>query len=126
MAAKKQLLTQSQYDELARSAEWRIIELPLDVLRTTPGVQRTADLLGVYGSGDASAMKTLNGQLAIFGMDVFVYEHRPKTWRGEWNVNVYHYVVTRTGRRPALLPSRTVYQRGTTDSLADGSRFVTL
>jgi hypothetical protein len=98
MAAKKVLLKQSEYDELARSTEWRIVELPLNVVRTTPGVQRAADLIGVYGSGDARAMKTLNGRLAIFGMDVIVYERRPQTWRREWNVNVYHYVVTRTGR----------------------------
>jgi hypothetical protein len=98
MAHKRILLTQAEYAALARSAEWRIVELPLAVVRTTPGVQRAADLLGVYGSGDANAMKTLNGRLAVFGMDVIVYEHRPQTWRDEWYVNVYHYVVTRTGR----------------------------
>ena len=98
MAAKKKLLTQVEYDALAGSDEWRIIELGLDVVRSTPGVQRTADLLGVFGSGDANATKTLNGRVAVFGMDVIVFEHCPKVLRGEGHVNVYHYVVTRTGR----------------------------
>jgi hypothetical protein len=98
MAAKKKLLTQAEYDDLVRSDEWRIVELDLHAVRATPGVQRTADLLGVFGSGDASATKTLNGHVAVFGMDVIAYEHRPKTSRGEGDVNVYHYVVTRTGR----------------------------
>jgi hypothetical protein len=98
MAAKKKLLTRAEYDALACSDDWRIVELSLDAVRATPEVQRTADLLGVFGSGDATAIKTLNGRVAVFGMDVIVYEHRPKTWRGEGHVNVYHYVVTSTGR----------------------------
>ncbi|MDF3059290.1 MAG: hypothetical protein K0R17_3505 [Rariglobus sp.] len=38
------------------------------------------------------------GQQAIFGMDVIVYEKNPKKHKGEGDVNVYHYVVTTTGR----------------------------
>ena len=98
MAAKKQLLTQAGYDALASSREWRIVELALDTVRATPGVQRATDILGVFGSGDANATKTLNGRDAVFGMDLIVYEHRPMKARGEGSVNVYHYIVTRTGR----------------------------
>jgi len=98
IAATKQLLTQKQYDALGCSEDWRIVELDLPGIRATPGVQRTADLLGVFGSGDGTATKTLNGQLAVFGMDVIIYERRPKIAFGEGCVNVYHYVVTRTGR----------------------------
>lgn len=98
MSAKRQLLTQAQYDALALSYEWTKVELALAAIQGMPGVQRKADLLGAFGSGDANAAKPLNGQNAIFGMDVIVYEKRPKRHKGEGYVNVYHYVVTTTGR----------------------------
>lgn len=98
MAAKKELLTQEQYDKLAASDRWEIVEIKLQVIRNTPGVQRKADLVGAFGSGDANATKTLNGQPAVFGMDIIVHELRPKFSRGESEINVYHYIVTKTGR----------------------------
>lgn len=66
--------------------------------RGSPGIQRKQDMLGAFISGDLNATKTLNGQKAILGMDVFIYEHRQKTEKGEWHVNVYDYVITRTRR----------------------------
>ena len=64
MSAKRQLLTQTQYDALAFSFEWTKVELGLAAIQGTPGVQRKADLLGAYGSGDANAAEPLNGQNA--------------------------------------------------------------
>lgn len=93
---KKFMLTQEQFEALAKSTDWRKVEVPLGVLDSTPGIQRKADLLGAFQSGDANAGKTLNGRSAIFGMDVLVYERRPKVWQGEWWVNAYHYVITKT------------------------------
>lgn len=98
MGARKKLLTQEEYDDLARSDEWRIEELDLQNIRSVPGIQRKDDLLGVFVSGDENATKKLNNSDAVLGMDVIVYERRPKIARGEGNVNVYHYVVTQTGR----------------------------
>jgi len=98
MAAKRELLTQERFDALALSSEWCVVELGLNSIRATPGVQRKADLLGGFASGDATATKTLNSQKALLGMDIIVYERRPKRSRGEGDVNVYHYVVTKTGR----------------------------
>jgi len=98
MAAKRQLLTQAEFDSIAKSSEWSIVELGLPAIRATPGIQRKQDLLGGFVSGDLNAAKTLNNQEAVFGMDIFAYEHRPKTEQGEWHINVYHYVITRTGR----------------------------
>jgi hypothetical protein len=96
MKMKKILLTQEQYDLLAQSSQWRIVELGLETIQTIPGIQRKADLLGAFQSGDANATKILNGKAAILGMDVIVYERRPKFHQGEWWVNAYHYVVTKT------------------------------
>src|ERR1700733_13510329 len=98
MAKKKRLLTQAEYDTIATSDEWEIVELPLKKIQDTPGVQRKADLIGAFASGDANALKMLNGELAVFGIDIIVYEKRPKTLKGEGDVNVYHYIVTRTGK----------------------------
>ena len=105
MAAKRQLLSQAEFDEIAKSEEWRIVELGLPAIHVTPGIQRKQHIFGAFGSGDLNATKALNNQDAVFGMDIFTYENRPKTERGEWLVNVYHYVVTRTGRpeRPFCL-----------------------
>jgi len=96
MKAKKFMLTQAQYDSLAHSSQWRKVELGLDAIQRTPGIQRKADLLGAFQSGDASTAKSLNNRQAILGMDVIVYERRPKCREGEWWVNAYHYVVTKT------------------------------
>ncbi|HTR41215.1 MAG TPA: hypothetical protein VMH87_06330, partial [Pseudomonadales bacterium] len=98
MAEKRKFLTQAEFEEINHSSDWRIVELPLNIVKKTPGIQRKADLLGAFVSGDATNTKALNGQAAILGMDIIVYENRPKETRGEWNVNVYHYVVRRTGR----------------------------
>ena len=96
MKNKKILLTQEQYDLLAQSSQWRKVELDLDAIQMTPGIQRKADLLGAFQSGDASETKILNGREAVLGADVIVYERRPKFHQGEWWVNAYHYVVTKT------------------------------
>jgi len=99
MGAKRKFLTRDEYEEIAHSAEWHIVELDLSTIRAAPGIQRKDDVLGVFASGDANASKLLNNQDAILGMDVIVYECRPKTEAGEWFVNAYHYVVTHTGHR---------------------------
>jgi len=96
MKTKKILMTKEQYDLLAQSSNWRKVELGLNAIQSTPGIQRKADLLGAFQSGDANAIKILNGKEAILGMDVIVYERRPKFHQGEWWVNAYHYVVTKT------------------------------
>jgi hypothetical protein len=96
MNNKKTLLTQEQYDLLAQSSQWHKVELDLGAIQTTPGIQRKADLLGVFQSGDASATKTLNDREAVLGLDVIVFEPRPKFLKGEWWVNASHYVVTKT------------------------------
>jgi hypothetical protein len=93
---KKIMLTQAEYDALAQSSDWRKVELGLDAIQGTPGIQRKADLLGAYQSGDATVVKNLNGRNAIFGMDVIVYERRPKCKQGESWVNAYHYTITKT------------------------------
>jgi hypothetical protein len=81
---------------LAKSSQWRKDEIGLNTIQATPGIQRKADLLGAFQSGDASATKILNDREAIRGVDVIIYECRPKFHRGEWWVNAYHYVVTKT------------------------------
>jgi hypothetical protein len=86
MAAKRQLLTQAEFDAISQSAEWRIVELDLPAIHVIPGIQRKQDVLGAFISGDLNATKKPNGQEANFGMDVFIYEHRPKTNMGEWYV----------------------------------------
>jgi hypothetical protein len=96
MKIKKILLTQEQYDLLAQSSQWRKTELGLNAIQKTPGIQRKADLLGAFQSGDASVTKTLNGRESVLGMDVIVYERRPKIHQGEGWVNAYHYIVTKT------------------------------
>lgn len=98
MAAKRQLLSQAQFEMISKSSEWGVVELGLAPIRATPGIQRKHDLIGAFASGDFNAPKTLNGHAAILGMDILTYEHRPKAEQGEWHLNVYHYVVTRTGR----------------------------
>lgn len=55
-------------------------------------------MIGIFASGDLNATKRLNSQEAVCGMDVFVYEKRPRIADGEGDLNVYHYVITRTGR----------------------------
>lgn len=98
MGTHREFLTQKQFDEINVSALWQKIELDLPALRATPGIQRKHDLLGAYASGDANAPKPLNRQNAIAGIDVIVYERKPFIKRGEGDINVYHYVVTKTGR----------------------------
>jgi hypothetical protein len=78
MNAKRQLLTQQKFDAIASSSDWSKVELGLAAIHATPGIQRKNDLLGVYASGDANAPKTLNGQQAILGMDVIVFEKDPR------------------------------------------------
>ena len=90
------MLTQEQFDALAKSTDWRKVEVALPALNATPGIQRKADLLGAFHSGDATTIKILNGRSSVFGMDVLVYERRPKVHQGEWLVNAYHYVITKT------------------------------
>lgn len=90
------MLTQEQFDALAKSADWQKVEVALAVLESTPGIQRKADLLGAFQSGDTTTNKTLNGRRSIFGMDVLVYERRPKVHQGEWWVNAYHYVISKS------------------------------
>lgn len=101
MGAKKKLLTQAEYEQLSLADEWRIVELPLSNLVNIPGVQRKDDILGAYSSGDLIDAKSLNNKKAILGMDVIVYERKPKVHRGEGNINVYHYVVIKS-TDPAL------------------------
>jgi hypothetical protein len=74
MAAKRQLLTQTEFDSISKSLEWRIVELGLAAVRATPGIQRKHDMIGVFASGNLNATKTLNNQEAVFGMDVLAYQ----------------------------------------------------
>lgn len=98
MSAKRHFLTKAQYDALSNDDDWHISELTMPTVHATPGVQRKDDIIGVFISGDANATKILNGMEAVMGMDVIVYEHSPKVAKGEGHINVYHYVVTKTGR----------------------------
>lgn len=113
MKARKFMLTQAHYDALAQSSQWRKVELGLDAIQGTPGIQRKADLLGAFQSGDVNAAKNLNGRQAIFGMDVIVYERRPKWDEGEWWVNAYHYVVTKTNDPTLPFCLEGPFKRGT-------------
>ena len=96
MNPKKEPLTQAEYDAIAKSSEWRKVELGVETVQQTPGIQRKADLLGAFQSGDATAAKNLNNREAVSGMDILVYERHPKVHQGEWFLNAYHYVITKT------------------------------
>ena len=98
MPAPKELLTREQYEALNSAEGWKITALDDQTIRDTPGIQRKHDLLGGYVSGDCSDVRRINGREAILGMDILVHESLPKTSFGEADVNVYHYVVTKTGR----------------------------
>lgn len=91
-------LTQAQFDKLLKSGGWTIEELDLTTIRLTPRIERKQQLLGGFCSGDYTSTQTLNGQIAIMGLDILVHEERPFRSSGEGDVNVYHYIVTRTGR----------------------------
>ena len=98
MSAKRTPLTQTSFDVLCRANGWQIKEVDLETIRATEGIERKKDVFGVFSSGDANATKRLNDQEVIFGMDVIVHEQNPKRDQGESDVNVYHYVIKRTGR----------------------------
>lgn len=98
MNAKYKLLTEAEYDTIASSSDWKIVELDLPAIRAIPGIQRKQDLLGGFVSGEASAPARLNGQNAILGMDILVHEKQPKVNFGEGDINVYHYIITKTER----------------------------
>lgn len=96
MAIKHRLLTQKQFDSIARSSEWRIEELAPWQLADIPGIQRKKDILGAFVSGDSTATKFLNQRHTVLGIDVICHEPNPQTAKGEGPINVYHYVATKT------------------------------
>ena len=98
MKKKYALLTQEDFDKLLKSDKWKIEEVDLATVKLTPLVERKHQLLGAFTSGDSTITRPLNGQPAVLGMDVFVHEENPWRNQGEGDVNVYHYVVARTGR----------------------------
>jgi hypothetical protein len=116
MSTQHTLLTQAQFDALNISAAWNIVELDMETLKMTPGVQRKKDAFGGYISGSLAQPKTLNNSEAVMGFDLFAHESRPYTAQGEGSLNVYHYIIKRTGKadypymlsgpysREALLP----------------------
>jgi hypothetical protein len=81
MSAKRKPLTEEQYRVLApNTRECSKIDLQLGIAAQIPAIQRKHDLLGAIVSADATQTKTHNGQQAILGMDVIVYDrHPPKT-----------------------------------------------
>jgi hypothetical protein len=98
MPVKRTPLTQAEFDNLRSASDWTIHEIDLDTIKATRGVERSKDIIGAFASGDATITKRLNDQDANFGMDVIVHESNPMRSRGEGDVNVYHYVIKRTGR----------------------------
>ena len=93
---KRIFLSEGEFKNIQLSLEWEITEFKdLSPLRNTPGIQRKEEILGAFISGDSNNTKLLNSEDAIAGMDVLVYEPRPKKAQGEGLVNVYHYVVTK-------------------------------
>lgn len=98
MSTQDTKLTQAEFDALNISTNWSIEELDMATLKMTPGVQRKHDALGGYISGNLNQPKTLNGASAVFAFDVLAHEPRPKVNRGEGHLNVYHYIISRTGK----------------------------
>ena len=98
MSTQHTPLTQAQFDALNISCNWQIIELDMLTLKMTPGIQRMHDAFGSFGSGCLIQPKTLNGRSAIMGFDLLAHEPRPHVHKGEGSLNVYHYVITRTGK----------------------------
>lgn len=98
MSTKHTLLTQAQFDALNISNDWQIAELDMATLKMTPGIQRKKDAIGSYISGSLTQPKPLNESTAVVGFDVLAHEPNPKTHRGEGSLNVYHYIIKRTGR----------------------------
>lgn len=97
MATKRKPLIQQQYNQLAQSTSWKIVELDPSRLKAIPGIQRKESILGAFVSSDPNSTKILNEKAAVLGMDVICYEDDPQTDRGEGPVNVYHYIITKTG-----------------------------
>jgi len=98
MSTQHTLLTQAQFDALYSSSDWNIVELDMETLKMTPGVQRKHDAFGGFISGCRDQPKTLNGSEAVVGFDLFAHEPRPNTNQGEGPLNVYHYIIKRTGK----------------------------
>ncbi|MDZ4401683.1 hypothetical protein [Prosthecobacter sp.] len=96
MAVKRKLLTQQQFNQIAKSSEWKIEELAPWHLSDLPGIQRKEGIVGAFVSGDSTATKFLNQRHAVLGIDVICHELNPQTANGEGPINVYHYVVTKT------------------------------
>ena len=91
-------ITQEQFDTICSLTAWTIEELDLKTLKLIPKIVRPDQVFGGYISGALEQPKMLNGHVSIAGLDVFVHEPYPQTLKHEGDVNVYHYVIQRTGR----------------------------
>jgi hypothetical protein len=89
-------LTQTQLDTICYPAGWQIEELSFTCLHQIPKMIRADQLLGGFVSGCRSQPKVLNGFSSIAGMDILRYEPHPQWSKGEWHLNVYHYVIQET------------------------------
>lgn len=113
MKANHDPLTQEELDNLYKSSEWRITEMPFDVLSAIRRIVRPKNLLGAFISGSLDQPKFLNGHNSIAGFDVLVHEINPKPEWNEGEINAYHYVIRKSGNKthPYILSGP--YRNGT-------------
>ena len=93
---KRTPITAAQFTALTING-WNIDEVQQEYWTKIPGIERTNDVFGVFGSG-SNIPQILNGIFAVAGIDVLVHEPNPQTSKGEGEGNAYHYVFQRINR----------------------------
>jgi len=89
---------------------WSIRELSLPEISGLP-LARKQDALGAFTSGDLTSPQGMHGKAAIAGLDLLAIEQNPR--RKEPDVNVYHYILVRTGRTDIPLILYGPFEEGT-------------
>ena len=84
-------LTPDEIAALARLKNWDIYKVTSTTVSKLKHIERRKDVIGCYASGDANAIKNLNGTNASGGIDMIVRETQRKP--GEPECNIYHYTL---------------------------------